>query len=704
MTAEDYKREQRAKAIAEGRNLNTDGFNEDGYTNMLNKYGTAQDNSTSYHWQSEHWADDLELIQMYEGNGLFSKIIDRPAEEAVKHGLDIDYGSEDIEEYVESRLDELDYEEKFTTAEKWARLYGGSIIVMLVDDGKGLEEPLDWNAVKSIEELRVFERSVVQPDYSQLGQFNFKDSAKNKAIAFGEPQYYQVFSMYGYFLVHRTRCLVFRNGRLPEQTTNSNYRYWGIPEYVKIRTALRECITSHEYGVKLLERSVQPIYKMKNLANLLASDDGENKAVQRLQVIDMARGILNSIAIDSEGEDYSFATTSLSGTNEIINTTCNLLSAETNIPQTVLFGRSPSGENATGDSDLENYYNMVENIQKQNMKKNVRTLIDLILKQGYLEGEIDSIPRYKVKFAALWSMSESEEIANEASKVATEKTKADMAIAYIDAGVLDATEVRNVLAREGNFDIEEVITDDGELELPEDALDIDLSTPMANAIAEVGNATDTDVGGKEGLSTEEDALPSLADTIAKNVVDMTEDEPKTLEDALLNVQEENPNNPTHEDVISESMLAKSLESNIIEVMNTDGKDLDKGVGVLVVKGNKILCGERTDTGEICGPGGHIQDDETTDEAAVRETKEEFGIEPIDICPLGQLEPRSEEYKPSTVYVTDAYKGEPTTDGVEMIKGRWLTLEELQKKKLHPAFKDSLDLLVEILKKPFTTEH
>ena len=303
---------QRGAAIIEGTQ---DKFRADGYSNMLNKYGTKQDNSTAYQYEQEMITNDMELIRLYEGNGLFTKIIDRPSEEAVKHGFDIDYGDEDIAEYVDDRMDALELEEKFATAEKWARLYGGSIIVMLVDDGRGLEEPLDWNNVRSIEELRVFERAIVQPDYSSMYNFHFIDTMKSSR-SFGEPEYYQVFSIYGNFIVHRSRCLVFRNGRLPEQTTNAIYRYWGIPEYVKIKRALRECITSHEDGVKLLERSVQAIYKMKNLANMLSTEDGENKVLQRLQVIDMARGILNSIAIDTDGEDYDFKSLQMSGVRQ----------------------------------------------------------------------------------------------------------------------------------------------------------------------------------------------------------------------------------------------------------------------------------------------------------------------------------------------------------------------------------------------------
>lgn len=442
------------------------GFRGDGYTNLLNKYGTAQDNSTAYYYEKDNIVIDIELTSLYESNGIFAKIIDRPSEESLKHGLDIDFGDETISEYVEERLDDLDFEDKFATAEKWARLYGGAIIVMLCDDGGALEEPLDWDKVTTIEELRVFDRSVVQEDFTGYFRFNVF-GATGKPIPQEEPMYYRVSSTYGYFVVHSSRCLVFRNGRLPEKSSSTLFKNWGMPEYIRIREALRECLTTHANGTKLLERSVQAIYKMQNLANLLSSEDGEEKVLQRLQVIDMARGILNSIAIDASGEDYDFKTLPMSGVKDIIDTTCNMLSAVTNIPQTILFGRSPAGMNATGDSDLENYYNMVENIQKQNMKKNVRTLLRLILKQGFLEGAIPEIPRFKVKFAALWSQSDTEIADIEQRRAQTQQIKAQTAQSYIETGVLDPSEVRKSLAEEGEFDIEEILTED-DIDLPED--------------------------------------------------------------------------------------------------------------------------------------------------------------------------------------------------------------------------------------------
>ena len=614
----DIRRSRRGSAIIDGKQ---DNLRQDGYTNLLNKYGTAQDNSMAYNYEQEPITTDMELIRLYEGNGLFSKIIDRPAEEAVKHGLDIDYGDEKIAEYVEERLDELDFEDKFATAEKWARLYGGALIVMLCDDGGSLEEPLDYDKVRTIEELRVFERAIVQEDYQGLYQSRMIFS--NSDLPIGQPEFYHVNSIYGSFTVHYTRCLIFRNGRLPEQTTNSIYRHWGMPEHVKIKQALRECMTSHSNGTKLLERSVQAIYKMKNLATLLSSDEGEGKVLQRLQVIDMARGILNSMAIDAEGEDYDFKTLQMAGVKDVVDTTCNMLSAVTNIPQTILFGRSPAGMNSTGDSDLENYYNMVENIQKQNMKANVRTVINLILKQGMYEGDIEVIPKFKVKFSALWSISDSEQADIEQKKAQTEQIKAQIAQTYIDAGVLDVSEVRKSLSLNGDFVIEDLIDED-DIELP----------------------------------PEED-IPM-------------EDDGKNVDDFDLQIKS-----------------------------NTHVDNEYDAVAVLIIKDGRILCAKRNDSEFLCGPGGHIEEGETYEQAVIREAIEEFNIIPLNILPLGSYKCTTGLYCNAKMYFTDQFKGIPKADGIEMVDARWLSLEELKDELLFPPFAESIRILENLLNNKLT---
>lgn len=469
--AERRRLNERGREILRRKNGAVRPHREDGYVNLLNKYGTKQDNSEAYKFEREPVIPDMQLTGLYEGNGLFSKIIDTPAEEALKHGFDLNLKSDELNAFVEDALDDLEWEEKAATAIKWARLYGGALIVMLIDDGRGLEEPVDWEHIRSIDELRVYERSIVQPDYASLYQQDYGGKGVgNRVSKFGQPEYYYVSSIYGSFKVHESRCLVFRNGVLPEQTSNATYLFWGMPEYVRIRRALRETVTAHTDSVKLLERSVQAIYSMKGLASLLTTDDGENQVLKRLQLVDTSRGLLNSIAIDSEGEQYDFKTFQFSGVKDVIDATCNMLSALTNIPQTILFGRSPAGMNATGDSDFESYYNFVEKIQRLMLKRNLRTLLDVVFRAGIASGDVADEPDYKLEFNPLWSLSDTEQATVDQTKAQTALVKAQTAQAYVDMQALDPTEVRRRLASDEEFDVEDIISEDDEDDLVQSLL------------------------------------------------------------------------------------------------------------------------------------------------------------------------------------------------------------------------------------------
>ena len=594
-------------------------YREDGYVNLMNKYGTSQDNSESYSFDREPVIPDMQLTSLYEGNGLFSKIIDTPAEEALKHGFDLNLKNDDLDAFVESALDDLEWEEKAATAIKWARLYGGAIIVMLIDDGRGLEEPVDWENVRSIDELRVYERAIVQPDYTSLYMQDFGVRGKpNRASKFGQPEFYYVSSIYGSFTVHESRCLVFRNGVLPEQISNSTYQYWGMPEYVRIRRALRETTTAHSDAVKLLERSVQAVYSMKNLAALLTTDEGENQVLKRLQVIDQARSFLNSIAIDSEGENYDFKTTQFAGVSDVIDSTCNMLSALTNIPQTILFGRSPAGMNATGDADLENYYNFVERIQKLMLKRNLRDLLDVIFRAGVASKEVDEIPDYKLTFNPLWSLSDTEQATVDQTRAATAQVKAQTAQIYVDMQALDPSEVRRSLASDEDFNVEDIITEDDD-------------DPFA-------------------------ALLGAESTGAVN----------ELEAQVKNIEEQQ----------TPGGAEQTGSGTPGQPFGLDG-DTDTGVGVLVVKDDKILCGTRVKQRTLCGPGGHIEDGETPEEAAVRETQEEFGITPKGLTPVAFLKDLSAPYCPSHVFVCTDYDGSIACDGVEMTRPGFISVDKVE---------------------------
>lgn len=422
-------------------------YRADGFSDVVRLY-QSQTVQTG-----EMWIPDYDLAEKYQYNGLFSKIIDRPAEEALKHGMEYNVSDADLKDFLDDALDRLDWEEKAVTAIRWARLFGGSIIVMLLDDGGGLEEPVNWQDVRSVEELRVYERAIVQPD---------PDTYRT-----GKAEYFDVSSTYGgTFRVHRSRCLVFKNGSLPEYGAAQQYYYWGLPEYIRIHKDLSRALKTHTNAANMIEKSVQPVYKQRGLQNLLAGPDGDEMELKRLQVLDASRGIMNTIAVDMEGEDYDFKTFQMTGTKEILESTCNLLSAVTCIPQTILFGRSPAGENATGESDLENYYNFVEGIQKRMLKKNIRTLIKAIVQAGVYDGSIENPGSIKPTFNPLWSLSETEKATVELTKAQRAQVAAQTAQLYIDMQAIQPDEVRQALAKDEQVDVESIL--DNQPENPQD--------------------------------------------------------------------------------------------------------------------------------------------------------------------------------------------------------------------------------------------
>lgn len=467
-TDESLTRADRASRLISGRDVlfgaaqTTKQYHADGYVNVLNQYGTQNDTTEQYEYSPDGGVMDVKLTQMYEGDGLFAKIIDTPADECVKHGFSFsNLSDEKAESFLRSALDDLDWEDCFSTAVKWSRLFGGAIGVMLIDDGGELDEPLNWGAIKSIDEIRIYERAIVQPDYTSLYRINPQYDGNSRIQSkFGMPQYYTVMSQYGSFVVHESRCLIFRNGRLPERTSNPLYQIWGMPEYIRIKRSMRDATIAHGDATKLLERSVQAVYSMKGLADECSTEEGENRILKRLQTIDTSRGLMNTISIDADGENYDFKTFSFSGVSDVVDTSCNMLSALTNIPQTILFGRSPAGMSATGESDMENYYNFVGRIQKTQLRQNFQILLDVIVQAGVHSGELDKAPDIHIEFNPLWSLSDAEQAQVESAKAQTASTRANTALAYINAQVLDPTEVRRKLAESGEFNVEDIITED----------------------------------------------------------------------------------------------------------------------------------------------------------------------------------------------------------------------------------------------------
>lgn len=364
--------------------------------------------------------------------------------------------------------------------------------------------------------------------------------------------------------------------------------------------------------------------------------------------------------------------------------------------------------NATGTSDLENWYNYLGRIQKRMIKKNLRYLLSVIFQAGVASGEIDEVPPIKVSFNPLWSLSEQEEASLEQMKAATEQTRAQTTQIYVDMQVIDPSEVRKTLGDSEQYDVEEMLDDYSEEELFENMPQQGQEgmpggegggDPMAAMMQGMG-------GSAQGEPAQAGAVPQTGEE--KPVEKPGKDEPTTEEQTSENAPAAAPAatklpqdmSPEEKERAEEAKKPETEE----KVQEEDSEDISTqtgGVGVIVVKDGKILVGSRmndTDYGKICGPGGHIEAGETPEQAAIRETQEEFGITPLDLVEIGRGPEEAKTGYRSHVFLCTEFEGEPVCQDLEMTRPKFLGLDEIkaQKENLFQPFRDSIPVFIKVL--------
>ena len=429
---------------------------QDGFLNTVLGSGLmSRDPFRHFRFSPDRMIDDTECASLYTYNGIARRIISAPADEAVKRGFSLKNNGVELEESaaVKSVFEDLEGEERFSRALSWDRLYGGAVVLIVADDGAAdLSEPLREDRLRKIERLCVYEA----PEVYTSEWYAYDDP---RDIKYGQPEFYQISGYFGgNFLVHESRLLIFHGDPLPvDQRRMRNG--WGAKVYERIFADLMRYDESLSLGLMALSRLSQGVLKLAGLADLLSYKDGEKIVQKRLQMIDMARHMMNTLALNQDDE-YDQKNLSLSGVKDVIEEFQTALAAVTEIPVTVLFGRSPGGLNATGKADFENFYNLVQRIQRRTLRPQLSRLIALIGKcRDY---RIRLPDAYTLEFEPLWSPTEKEQAETRNILAQAEKNKADARVALVNTGALDSMELRDKLEEEGEYKLDRSLDKEAE--------------------------------------------------------------------------------------------------------------------------------------------------------------------------------------------------------------------------------------------------
>jgi phage-related protein (TIGR01555 family) len=416
-------------------------FAKDGWSNLISGLNGA---ATSKKKHTRHRPDGLipaqELESLYAEDGLAARIVDLLVDDMFREGWEYDFPileelkAEKIIDQYKDIMEAIGAYQKCAEAIKWGRLYGGSLILIGVTDGRTPDKPLEPKKIKSFENLKVIDRTDV--DFHKI-EFQ-TDPLKPR---YGLPEYYSIKFDVGPKLqaetrVHYSRIIEIHGTSLPNGATTftSEQRYWGLSVLQRVEDHLRTLGSSLGSIDQLLQEMSVGKYKIKDLAVLLSSPEGKAAIQRRVEISDLTRSVFRSQYLDSE-EEYSRDEITFTGVPEILYIIFMLISADTGYPITRLFGVSPAGMNATGESDMRNYYDAVRSKQTFQLQPILLRLVRII-------SEWLDIDEPYIKFAPLQTMNEKEQAELERQKADTEQVKATTYKTYIDAGILEPYEAR----------------------------------------------------------------------------------------------------------------------------------------------------------------------------------------------------------------------------------------------------------------------
>lgn len=397
----------------------------DGWANLVTGLGVPGQDKTAggtylscWNWNSSAYDG------IYRGDGLTKRIIDVVATEMIRQGWVIEGDSDNK---VNSYLDVLYANIALMDLIRWARLYGGAIIVMGIADGQTLDKPVDQNNIYGIRWLRVFDRFQAMPNTACMC-----DDLNDEN--YGYPEMYQVndYRTGRTFEVNHTRVLRIDWALLPprEQMINQG---WGESALNSIFQEIRNYGTTMANMAAIVQDFVNTVLKMPGLSDALNNECAEQGLTRRLNYANMMKSVNNMLIIDGE-ESIEKLSTNTAGISDLVDRFMLSVCSVTGIPATVLFGRSPSGFNATGESDIRNYYDMIKNYQESKLKPCLERLVKYVMlsKDGPFNGVEPA--EWNIKFVPLWQNTEEQE-------ATIRRIVAETDSIYIDRGVLDPTEV-----------------------------------------------------------------------------------------------------------------------------------------------------------------------------------------------------------------------------------------------------------------------
>jgi uncharacterized protein len=367
----------------------------DSLTNFVARLGTDRDKAAHSFYAPNVLTDD-QIAHAYDHAWLPRKIVDIPAFDSVRAWRDWQAEAAQIT-LIEGEERRLGLQRKVLEARTKARLWGGAAILIGTGEGDlctALEAGrVGVGGLKYLTVLSCRELTAGEIDRDPASEF------------YGGPGVYGLRTGKGQELkIHPSRLVLFHGAaRADPALSASSYAGWGDSVLQSALEAVKQADnTAANIASLIFEAKVDVVSVPGFMENLRAGGEAyEAQLLKRFALAARGKGINGTLILDAE-ETFDSKSASLAGLPEVLDRFLQIVSGAADIPATRLLSQTPAGMNATGESDLRNYYDRISAMQALETGPAMQRLDECLIRSALGARPVE----LHYRWAPLWGLSE----------------------------------------------------------------------------------------------------------------------------------------------------------------------------------------------------------------------------------------------------------------------------------------------------------